>query len=213
MFAHLAATPVQLLGYAASLAVLVTFCMNTMLPLRIAALASNVLFISYGWLDAIPPVMILHIILLPVNVWRLMLVLRLVGPGSSDPQHFDFGLLRPYVTGKRLPAEEVLFHRGDPADAMYIIVSGELVVREIGASRGPGAIIGEMGILSRTRSRTATVLARTDCVLWRLAAVKARQLWFQHPAFALHLAEVLVDRLIDDLGPRSPEGGIAPTPA
>ena len=85
------------------------------------------------------------------------------------------------------------------------------VVHEIGASRGPGAIIGEIGILSRTRSRTATV--RTDCLLWRLAAVKAHELWFQHPSFALHLAEVLADRLIDDLGPRSPEGGLAPTAA
>ncbi len=34
---------VTLLGYAAPAAVLVTFCMNTMIPLRVIALASNVL--------------------------------------------------------------------------------------------------------------------------------------------------------------------------
>src|SRR5258708_150132 len=49
-------------GYAASLTVLATFCMTSMWPLRAFALASNVLFILYGFAAHIYPVLILHVI-------------------------------------------------------------------------------------------------------------------------------------------------------
>ncbi len=62
---------VDILGYAASAAVLATFCMSTMLLLRILALISNVLFIFYGYFDHIYPVLTLHAILFPVNMFRL----------------------------------------------------------------------------------------------------------------------------------------------
>lgn len=61
----------NLLGYAASCAVLATFLMRTMTPLRLVAILSNVLFLAYGYLEHIYPVMFLHLALLPVNFWRL----------------------------------------------------------------------------------------------------------------------------------------------
>ena len=68
---------IDLLGHAASLLVLTTFCMSTMLRLRWVAIGSNVLFILFGYFGHIYPVMILHIILLPVNVIRLTQIYRL----------------------------------------------------------------------------------------------------------------------------------------
>jgi len=62
---------IDALGYAASVAVLATFLMRTMLPLRVVAIASNVLFLAYGYLAHIPPVLFLHAALLPINVMRL----------------------------------------------------------------------------------------------------------------------------------------------
>jgi hypothetical protein len=61
----------DLLGFAAAAAVLAGFCMNTIINLRLAALASNFLFILYGLFAHIYPVIILHIILLPVNLLKL----------------------------------------------------------------------------------------------------------------------------------------------
>jgi hypothetical protein len=58
-------------GYLASLLVLATFCMRDMVSLRVVAIASNVAFISYGALAGISPVLLLHVVLLPVNVLRL----------------------------------------------------------------------------------------------------------------------------------------------
>ncbi len=63
---------IDLLGYAASATVLATFCMTTMIPLRIIALVSNILFTAFGAWAHIYPVMILHLILLPVNTVRLV---------------------------------------------------------------------------------------------------------------------------------------------
>jgi hypothetical protein len=65
---------VQLLGYAASSCVFVTFCMRGMLPLRVVALGSNVLFGLYGFFGHIYPVLFLHVLLLPINAFRLMQV-------------------------------------------------------------------------------------------------------------------------------------------
>jgi hypothetical protein len=61
----------DLLGWAASALVLATFCMQGMVALRVTALASNVVFIAYGASAGIDPVLMLHIVLLPLNAWRL----------------------------------------------------------------------------------------------------------------------------------------------
>jgi CRP/FNR family cyclic AMP-dependent transcriptional regulator len=65
---------IDLLGYAASATVLATFCMNSMRSLRLLAIGSNILFILFGSMAHIYPVLLLHVILLPVNVGRLMQV-------------------------------------------------------------------------------------------------------------------------------------------
>ena len=69
---------VDILGFAAAALVLLTFGMKTMLPLRLFAIASNVLFASYGFLANIYPVMLLHLALLPLNVMRLIQLRRLI---------------------------------------------------------------------------------------------------------------------------------------
>ena len=62
----------DLLGYAASAMVLATFCMSSMPYLRLVAIGSNVLFILFGLAAHIHPVLLLHVVLLPVNIARLM---------------------------------------------------------------------------------------------------------------------------------------------
>ncbi|HSW24010.1 MAG TPA: hypothetical protein VLJ62_14695 [Burkholderiaceae bacterium] len=64
------ATP-DLLGYAAAGLVLITFLAQSMTMLRALAIASNVLFIAYALVAGLPPVLVLHALLLPLNAWRL----------------------------------------------------------------------------------------------------------------------------------------------
>ncbi len=62
---------VEAVGYLASALVLATFCMRDMVALRCMAIASNLAFIAYGVLADLGPVLVLHLLLLPVNVHRL----------------------------------------------------------------------------------------------------------------------------------------------
>jgi hypothetical protein len=59
------------IGFVASVLVLAAFGMKDMVNLRIVAICSNVAFITYAvWLN-LTPILILHVILLPLNGWRL----------------------------------------------------------------------------------------------------------------------------------------------
>jgi hypothetical protein len=62
---------IDAIGFAAASLVLATFCMRTMGALRWVALASNLVFIAYGYLGNLAPVLLLHALLLPVNAYRL----------------------------------------------------------------------------------------------------------------------------------------------
>jgi CRP/FNR family transcriptional regulator, cyclic AMP receptor protein len=59
------------IGYFASLLVLVSFCTRDMVALRAVAIAGNLAFIAYGAMADIGPVLLLHLVLLPVNMLRL----------------------------------------------------------------------------------------------------------------------------------------------
>ena len=65
-------TWIDFVGYLAALTVLMTFCMDTIVPLRGLAIASNVLFIVYGIAGQLYPVLLLHALLLPINVTKIV---------------------------------------------------------------------------------------------------------------------------------------------
>ncbi|MBC7995968.1 MAG: hypothetical protein H7Z15_22295 [Rhizobacter sp.] len=67
---------VELLGYAASGLVLVTFSVRSICALRSVAIASNLMFIAYAACAGLMPVLVLHAVLLPLNVVRLRQSLR-----------------------------------------------------------------------------------------------------------------------------------------
>lgn len=61
---------------------LASFCMTAIVPLRVFG-ASNILFIVYGFLGHIYPVLFLHMVLLPVNLARLR---QLQAPTRDGPR-------------------------------------------------------------------------------------------------------------------------------
>lgn len=62
----------DLLGYAAAALVLATFSVRSIVPLRLLAIASNVMFIGYAAAAGLVPVLLLHAALLPINAVRLV---------------------------------------------------------------------------------------------------------------------------------------------
>ena len=61
----------DLLGYAAAGLVLATFSARSLATLRALAIVSNLLFIAYAACAGLPPVLVLHALLLPLNAIRL----------------------------------------------------------------------------------------------------------------------------------------------
>lgn len=60
----------DLLGWTAAALMVATFGCREARVMRPLAVATNVAFIGYGALAALPPVLALHLLLLPVNLWR-----------------------------------------------------------------------------------------------------------------------------------------------
>lgn len=61
----------EALGWSAALLTLLTFFSADMRRLRLLALAANAAFIAYGTAAHLLPVLVLHLALVPVNLWRL----------------------------------------------------------------------------------------------------------------------------------------------
>ena len=65
-------TRLDCLGCVASGCVLLTFCMQSMVRLRLIAILSNVTFIAYGWAGRLMPILVLHCMLLLINAANLV---------------------------------------------------------------------------------------------------------------------------------------------
>jgi len=76
-------TTTEMFGYLASGLVLTTFASNDLRRLRLIAILSNLAFIAYGGLAWLPPVLGLHLILLPLNVLRLADLSKVSGNPTS----------------------------------------------------------------------------------------------------------------------------------
>ncbi len=61
----------EVTGFVASALVLLTFAMSNMRALRFTAILSNVAFITYAAIHLLMPVLLLHLLLLPINVMHL----------------------------------------------------------------------------------------------------------------------------------------------
>lgn len=66
----------EVLGFIAAALVLATFAMKDVRLLRTTAILSNVAFIAYAVLNALLPVAFLHVLLLPINLYRLVELAR-----------------------------------------------------------------------------------------------------------------------------------------
>ncbi|MGH2379193.1 MAG: cyclic nucleotide-binding domain-containing protein, partial [Candidatus Limnocylindria bacterium] len=99
----------------------------------------------------------------------------------------------------RVRKGQVLFREGDPADGLYLVERGDLIITirseddvEVGAF-GPGESFGELGLL--LARRTATARAASDASLWRLPRSSFEALVRDQTDVALAVAGAVADRL------------------
>lgn len=193
---------VNLLAYAASAAVLATFCMSTMIPLHYRPRqqrAVHGLRLCRSTLSGALIACDLHAILLPVHAPRLGQFYRLVREMRRVPRR-DLAIqsLPPYMAHRKFGATEMLVRKGERADRLYYLVDGEIEVVEFGKVLHPGTTVGEIGVFSPSHQRTATIVCRTDCNMLELTESKAKQLYFQDRSFSFAVMQLIISRLASE---------------
>lgn len=105
------------------------------------------------------------------------------------------------MTPLTLQKHDVLFHQGEPADSLYIVVHGKLgaihqkhsdeaiLVNTI----GPGETVGENDLMSNS-PRGLTVKALSDCDLLKLSATAFERFYQQYPSSVLDLSQLVIHR-------------------
>ena len=184
-------------GYLASALVFATFCMRTMIPLRLVAICSNIAFVVYGFYGGIYPVLVLHVVLLPMNIWRTSEMWRLVRKVRAAAKgDLSIEWLKPYMKPLHCKEGDILFRRGDDADRLYLIVKGELILEEIGETVHAGTIVGEIALFSVQHRRTQTARGLTAVDLVWISEQDLALLCYQNPAISFHLLRLITNRLI-----------------
>jgi hypothetical protein len=193
-------TPVDIVGYLAALLLVGAFAMTTMIPLRVCGILANVLFIAFGYLSRTYPVLILHVILLPLNAVRLYQMVQLTRR-VIEASHGDLNIdwLRPFMSSRHIAKGAMLFQKGDPASELFYIASGRFRIREFGTERGPGALIGELGFLAPDQTRTGTLECVEEGVVLRISYDQMKQLYFQNQKFGFYLMRLANQRLFRDI--------------
>jgi cyclic nucleotide-binding protein len=192
---------VTVIGFIAAGLVIATLSMRTMIPLRIVGLMSNVAFVTYGLLFGSIPTVILHGILFPLNVYRLREMLNLikkVKAAAKGDSSLDW--LKPFMSKRGLAAGEILFRKGDEADHMYFLVDGQLHLNEIGIDILPGAVVGELGMLAPTRTRTQTLVCTQGGSVLEIAYDRIEELYYQNPEFGFYFLRLSSARLFENIG-------------
>ncbi|MGS0757371.1 cyclic nucleotide-binding domain-containing protein, partial [Roseateles sp. GG27B] len=112
----------------------------------------------------------------------------LLGKGLSPA---DLATLAAQMTTVHFKAQQSLFHAGDPGDALYLSLRGDIGLRLPGSQRrlasfAPGVCLGEMAVLAHL-PRSADAFAEGDLTVMRLSAEAFDRMRHEEPALAAQL--------------------------
>ena len=184
----------------ASVFVVATTTMRTMIPLRVFGILTNIVLITTSIPTHNYPQGLLHLVLLGLNSYRLHQMLQLVRDVKrSVNSDLSMDWLKPFMTERRCVAGEVLFYKDEKAEDMLYIVSGRFKLIESGIELPVGAIVGELGMLSPSNMRTQSLECIGDGVILSVSYSKVEELYVQNPAFGFYFLKLASARLFENI--------------
>ncbi len=126
-------------------------------------------------------------------------VRRMAGTRPFDLLPREAVQLIAFSCDKRtLKAGESLFNAGEPADAAYFVLSGELSLAIDDAERRvePDALVGETALMAEV-PRRASAKATDDCELLRIPGAVFRRVLSEFPRAAVKVRAAAVARARD----------------
>jgi hypothetical protein len=193
-------TVANLLGLVGGIFYVASVSMKTVIPLRVAAIASAFFFLGSGIFTPAVPTIFLYAMLLPLNTYRLYQIRELIQKVRvAAGGDLSMNWLEPFMTRRAFRKGAVLFHKGDRAEEMFLIVKGTYLVKELGIELFPGHIIGEMGLLTPDNSRTQSVVCTHGGYCLSITYDKVRELYFENPEFGFHFLRLTSQRLLQNV--------------
>ena len=101
------------------------------------------------------------------------------------------------ASSKPLTSGSVIFHKGDPGDMLYLILEGEVAVKDGGrviAKLGAGEFFGELALFD-DQPRSADAVANQPGEVLTLAGADLEELMERRPVIAREIIRVLTRRL------------------
>jgi hypothetical protein len=186
----------EVIGVAAAAASLYAAYSRTIISLRVAAIVANALAMMYSYSHGTYPTFALNAILLPLNSWRLHLMVKLVRDiETATESDMNVDWLLPYTRPMHFRAGDIIMERGAYATEAFYIVSGEVELVELGETFGKGTLLGEIGLFAPDGKRTMTVRCKTDVHAAIIDYDRFKELYFQNPQFGFRLLHLIVARL------------------
>jgi hypothetical protein len=184
----------------ASVFVVATTTMRTMIPLRIFGILTNVVLIATSIPTHNYPTGLLHAVLLVMNSYRLHQMLQLVRDVKrSVNSDLSMDWLKPFMTERKCAPGEMLFYKDEKAEEMLYIVSGRFRLVESGIELPVGAIVGELGMLSPSNVRTQSLECVEAGVILSVSYSKVEELYVQNPAFGFYFLRLASARLFENI--------------
>jgi ABC-type antimicrobial peptide transport system permease subunit len=177
-----------------------TLLMRTMVPLRVTGIISDVFFIGYGVLSGTVTTLMLYILLLPINIFRLGQMLKLVKRARiAAGGDLSMDWLKPFMTRRKYGKGDVLFRKGDRANEMFFTVTGKFLVTELGIELPPGRLVGELGFLSPDNRRTQSLECTEDGQVLAITYDRLLEIYFQNPEFGYYFLRLSTERLLQNI--------------
>jgi hypothetical protein len=177
-----------------------TLLTQTMVPLRVSNMIGCAFFVGFGALAGDIKTFLLYLLLLPINALRLRQMLNLVKKARSATQgDTSMEWLKPFMTERKYRKGDVLFKKDDTANEMFLTITGEFLVTEIGVVLPPGRLMGELGFLSPDNRRTATIECTQDGHVLTITYEKLLEIYFQNPQFGYYFLVLTSQRLLENI--------------
>ena len=177
-----------------------TLLTQTMVPLRVANMVGCAFFAGFGALAGDIKTLLLYLLLLPINAIRLRQMLTLVKKARSATQgDTSMEWLKPFMTERKYRKDDVLFKKDDAADEMFLTVTGNFLVTEIGVEVPPGRLMGELGFLTPNNRRTATIECTEAGHVLTITYEKLLEIYFQNPQFGYYFLVLTSQRLLENI--------------
>jgi len=200
---------VSIFGWIAAGLVLSSFYLKTMVPLRLVAMCSNVMFIIYAVLSDAPPILILHCLLFPLNLWRLIEAHNLRHKFAKALQvEISPALLLPFMQKCTSHQGRAIFQKGDNADNVYLVLRGQVVLQDSEHPIADGQLFGLLGVFSNERRHSDSASCLTEVEYGVVASEKFLELVTQEPRFENYVLRTIVQRhLVPGQKTKRPEIG------